>query len=139
MTHLSLFLWDHRYACRTNAGELDNHLTILGPGIMRCLRWFGEKRPHWIRPHLALIPLFANREIIRSRQDRRGAHLVGVPMRHDLRTGRILDAYHIHARLGGVPIQYRGLQAARAHGRLKHYLIRKFDDALGTLGVSLDT
>ena len=78
-------LWDHRRAGRADAGDLYDHLAILCPGVMWRLRWLGKERTRGVCLHLALIPLFADPKIKRTRQDYDRA-LIRVEMRHDLET-----------------------------------------------------
>src|SRR5207253_3572609 len=51
---------------RADAGDLNDHLAILGPRVMGSLRWLGVEGAGGIGFELALIPLFAGGEIERS-------------------------------------------------------------------------
>src|SRR5262249_49273320 len=61
-----LLLRDFGCARRPHGGDLDNHLTVLCPCVVRRLRRLGIKRARGIGLELAFVPLFANAEIKRS-------------------------------------------------------------------------
>src|SRR5258708_7647039 len=78
--HLLILLRNKSLSRRPNSGDLDDHFTILRPGVMRSLRGFGIERAGGIGRELAFIPLLARREVERSGEHRDRTHLVGMPM-----------------------------------------------------------
>src|SRR5215467_753886 len=60
---LRLLWWDWHVAGRTDRSDLQDHLTVLGPCIVRGPWRFGVQRPGRIGFELVLVPLIADREV----------------------------------------------------------------------------
>src|SRR5207253_4092454 len=97
---------NHVYSCWPHGRGLDNDLTVFRPDVVGRFRWFGIERAGGIRFHLAFVPLFADTEIQRTRQDDGGAPLVGMPMRHDFGPRWKLSSLNVHTRFSRITVQY---------------------------------
>src|SRR5690348_11538090 len=89
---LAGLFFDGEFSRRSDAGELDNHLAVLCPGVMGRLGRLGIERSGRIGFHLALIPGVARAEIKRAGEDDHRARLVGMPMRLVFPSRRETDA-----------------------------------------------
>src|SRR5712692_5374593 len=61
-----ILLWNECLARRPDPGDLQNHLSILRPSVVRTLRGLGIKRAGGIRLELAFIPFLAIGEVERA-------------------------------------------------------------------------
>src|SRR5262245_31421976 len=133
-SRLLLFLRNGRRARWSHACSLDDDLTVFRPDVVWRLWRFRIERASGIGLEFAFVPLFADTEIQRSRQDHSRAPLVWMPMRHDLGARWKFDSLNVHTGLCWVAVQDCGLRS-RAYRCLELDLIWNFDDGLGALSV----
>src|SRR5215207_7763428 len=99
-----LLLRNEGFACRPDAGDLDDDLTILSPGVVWALRRFRIERPRGIGLQLAFIPFLAASEMEGAGQHRDRAHLIWMPMRHVFPARREFHPRDEHAGFGRVAV-----------------------------------
>ena len=111
----------------TDRSDLQDHLSVLGPCIVRGPRRFRIQGPGRIGHELALVPLLADREVERTGHDQDGPHRVRVPMGHDLHAWQKSDTIDVEAGLRGIAVQ--GDVLRRSGKSLVNDVLRKLDHA----------
>src|SRR5258708_30446047 len=97
----------------TDRSDLQDHLSVLGPCIVRGPRRFRIQGPGRIGYELALVPLLADREVERTGHDQDGPHRVRVPMGHDLHAWQKSDTIDADAGLRAIALQADRLRRSR--------------------------